>query len=257
MGTIFGSRKDNLYSASAILCFLAIWEILGRSGRIDPILLSYPSQIAEKYWQVFFITKEIYPHLLVSTEEALLGFGFSVVIGIIFGLLMGKYEKIHRVLEPFVMAAYSTPNVALLPLFILWLGIGLWSKVLLIFLGGVFAVLVNTEAGVRNTNPRLIETARSFKANERQIFLQIMLPSAVPYILAGIRLAIGRILISVFVAEMYASTKGVGFIITQAGATYDTSLLFAGVFLLTGTGIVLSRLVGIFEKRKLAYLREE
>src|SRR3990172_8149013 len=147
MGTIFGSRKDNLYSASAILCFLAIWEILGRSGRIDPILLSYPSQIAEKYWQVFFITKEIYPHLLVSTEEALLGFGFSVVIGIIFGLLMGKYEKIHRVLEPFVMAAYSTPNVALLPLFILWLGIGLWSKVLLIFLGGLFAIIINTQAG--------------------------------------------------------------------------------------------------------------
>jgi ABC-type nitrate/sulfonate/bicarbonate transport system permease component len=154
------------------------------------------------------------------------------------------------------MALYSTPSVALLPLFVLWLGIGLWSKVLIVFLGGVFAILVNTMAGVRSVNPRLIETARAFTASETEIFLYVILPASTPYIVAGIRLAIGRILISVFVAELYASNEGIGFVITQAGATYNTALMLMGILLLTLTGVALSLALSFVEDRYLTRFRE-
>jgi ABC-type nitrate/sulfonate/bicarbonate transport system permease component len=124
-------------------------------------------------------------------------------------------------------------------------------------LGGVFPILVNTQAGVQNTNPRLIETARAFTASELQIFGEIMLPSAVPFIIAGIRLAIGRILIMVFVAEFYASTQGVGFLIMNAGAHYKTSLLFVGVLIFTFTGVAFSEILRIVELKMLARYQEQ
>jgi len=202
------------------------------------------------------VTGDIYPNILVSLKEAVLGFGLAIVFGVLLGLAMGRFDRVRRVLEPFVMALYSTPSVALLPLFVLWLGIGLWSKVLIVFLGGVFAILVNTMAGVRSVNPRLIETARAFTASEAEIFLYVILPASTPYIVAGIRLAIGRILISVFVAELYASNQGIGFVITQAGATYNTALMLMAILLLTLTGMALSQSLSMVEDRYLARFRE-
>jgi ABC-type nitrate/sulfonate/bicarbonate transport system permease component len=258
---IFGRRswrrRDRWIGALAVVAFVGVWQFVTSAGIIAPIFLASPAAIAEVAYEQFFVTGEIYPHILISLKEAMLGFGLAIVFGVLFGLGMGRFDGMRRVLEPFVMALYSTPSVALLPLFVLWLGIGLASKVLIVFLGGVFAILVNTIAGVRSVNPRLIETARAFTATQAEIFLYVILPAATPYIVAGIRLAIGRILISVFVAELYASNEGIGFVITQAGATYNTALMLMGILLLTLTGMVLSQSLSFVEDRYLARFREQ
>ena len=147
------------------------------------------------------------------------------------------------------MAKYSSPTVAFLPLLIIWLGIGIWSKVALVFLGGVFVIIINTEAGVANVDKRLIETARSFTANEGEILLKIVAPSALPFIIASMRLAIGRVLIMVVVAELYASTAGLGYLIFQAGAMYDTAMIFVGVVILAASGIVFNSFLRSMERR--------
>jgi ABC-type nitrate/sulfonate/bicarbonate transport system permease component len=249
-------NSDRWVGAIAVIAFLAVWQFVTSAGIIERIFLASPTAIAEVAYEQFFVTGDIYPNILVSLKEAVLGFGLAIIFGVLFGLAMGRFDRVRRVMEPFVMALYSTPSVALLPLFVLWLGIGLWSKVLIVFLGGVFAILVNTMAGVRSVNPRLIETARAFTASETEIFLYIILPASTPYIVAGIRLAIGRILISVFVAELYASNEGIGFVITQAGATYNTALMLMGILLLTLTGVALSLALSFVEDRYLARFRE-
>jgi ABC-type nitrate/sulfonate/bicarbonate transport system permease component len=249
--------RGSTLSAASLVVFLGLWQFVTSAGLIEPIFLASPGAIAQVAYEQFFVTGDIYPHILVSLTEAFIGFALAIIVGILLGLAMGRFERVRQVLEPFVMALYATPSVALLPLFILWLGIGLWSKVLIVFLGGVFAILVNTIAGVRGTNPRLIETARAFTASETEIFLYIILPAATPFIVAGIRLAIGRVLISVFVAELYASNQGVGFLITQAGTTYNTPLMLMGIVLFTVTGVVLSQGLSFIELRYLSRFREQ
>jgi ABC-type nitrate/sulfonate/bicarbonate transport system permease component len=241
----------------SVVCFLAVWQFVTAAGLIDPIFLASPLSILEVGYEQFFVSGDIYPHIVVSLIEASIGFILSVVVGVSLGLAMGRFDRLRYVMEPFVMALYSTPSVALLPLFIIWLGIGLWSKVVIVFLGGIFAILVNTMAGVRGANPKLIETAHAFTARELEIFLYIILPCAVPFIVAGIRLAIGRVLISVFVAEIYASNQGVGFIVMQAGATYSTPLMLMGVLLFTFTGVLFSQSLSFVEDRYLVRFREQ
>jgi ABC-type nitrate/sulfonate/bicarbonate transport system permease component len=249
--------RGRMLSALSVVVFLGIWQFVTSAGLIEPIFLASPSAIAKVAYDQFFVTGDIYPHILVSLTEAFIGFTLAIMFGVLLGLTMGRFDRVRQILEPFVMALYSTPSVALLPLFILWLGIGLWSKVLIVFLGGVFAILVNTMAGVRSTNPRLIETARAFTASETEVFLYIILPAAMPFIVAGTRLAIGRVLISVFVAELYASNQGVGFLITQAGTTYNTPLMLMGILLFTVAGMALSQGLSLIEERYLSRFREQ
>ena len=164
-------NSDRWIGTVAVIIFIGVWQFVTSAGMVERIFLASPLAIVEVAYEQFFVTGDIYPNILVSLKEAVLGFGLAIVFGVLLGLGMGRFDRLRRVLEPFVMALYSTPSVALLPLFVLWLGIGLWSKVLIVFLGGIFAILVNTMAGVRGVNPRLIETARAFTATEAEIFL--------------------------------------------------------------------------------------
>lgn len=243
-------------SAASVIIFVAVWQWVTSAGYVEPIFLASPLAILEVAYDQFFVSREIYPHIVVSLTEAVVGFVLAIVVGVLLGLVMGRFERLRAVFEPFVMALYATPSVALLPLFILWLGIGLWSKVLIVFLGGVFAILVNTMAGVRGANPKLIETAQAFTASEAEVFAYIILPSAMPFIVAGIRLAIGRVLISVFVAELYASNQGVGFVVTQAAASYATALMLMGILLFTLAGVALSQSLSLIEDTFLGRFRE-
>jgi ABC-type nitrate/sulfonate/bicarbonate transport system permease component len=242
-------------SIGSVLVFTLVWELSLQLDWVDGIFLASPSQILERAAEMFG-SGEIFPHLAVSLQEGVYGFVLSLVVGIILGLLMGRFALVRHVLEPWAIALYSTPSVALLPLFILWFGIGLWSKVLVVFLSTIFAIMVNTQAGVQNCSPKLVETARAFTASEWDIFFGIMLPAAVPFIVAGIRLAIGRMLIAVFVAELYASSRGLGFVIVQAGSQFDTPTLFVGVLILTLTGVILSQLLLWAERNLLQRFQE-
>jgi ABC-type nitrate/sulfonate/bicarbonate transport system permease component len=255
-GFLTKNREEALIGTIAVAFFFLTWEAAVQGGLVDPFFLSPPSTIFATFIELFFIDGSIYPHLLTSFYEGAMGFALTVGLGIPVGIIMGRIRLVRLVLEPFVMALYSTPVVALLPVLILWFGVGFWSKVILIFLGGFFAVAINTQAGVTNTDPRLIETARSYTAREHQILTKIVLPSAVPFIIAGIRLAVGRILIMVVVAEMYAAMQGVGFLIMRAGASADAPVLFAGVLLLAAVGVILSRLLSAAERKVAPWLVE-
>jgi len=232
----------------AIGLVLGTWEWAVSSGAINPLFLSSPSSVLVRLAEVF-ANGTIWPHILASGEVALWAFALSVGVGVPLGMLMGRVRLARDTLEPFIIAKYSSPTVAFLPILIIWLGIGVMSKVALVFLGGVFVIIINTEAGVSNVDRKLVETARSFMASEFQILRKIVLPGSLPFIIAGIRLAVGRILIYVVIAEMFASTAGLGYLIFQAGAMYDTTMIFVGVTILAATGIVMNSLLRVLEQK--------
>jgi ABC-type nitrate/sulfonate/bicarbonate transport system permease component len=256
IGGVWRQHQVAIARTVAAAVLLGAWESVARSGSVNPLFLSSPSQIAVTLVQLFW-SGAIWPHLLVSSQEAVLGFGLATLIGIPIGVLMGRVPLARSTLDPFVMGIYSAPAVAFLPLLILWLGIGLWSKAVLIFLGTVFALIISSEAGVANVDRRLVETARAFTATEWQILTKIVIPSAVPFLLAGLRLAVGRVLIMIVVAEMYGSTSGIGYMIFQGGAMYDTSQVFAGVTLLVAFGIVVNQSLRALERRVATWRQPE
>jgi ABC-type nitrate/sulfonate/bicarbonate transport system permease component len=233
---------------SGIVLFLAAWEGSSRVGWLDPLFASSPSLILEKLISMIG-DGSLWPHVAASANIAALGFGFSVLVGVPLGLAMGRSKNIRAAVEPFTTALNASPQVAFLPLLIIWLGIGVASKVALVFLGSVIIMVINTEAGVMQVDRRLVETARSFMANERQVLLKVVLPSALPYIIAGMRLGVGRTLVMVVVAEIYAATKGLGYLIFQAGGLYDTAQVFVGVVVLAGAGMLFNALLRWVEKR--------
>jgi NitT/TauT family transport system permease protein len=239
---------ENLLRYGAIALFLGAWEAGSRLGWLDPLFASSPSLIIEKL-AAMIADHSLWPHVLASANIAALGFGLSVAVGVPLGLAMGRSRLVRAAVEPFTTALNASPQVAFLPLLIIWLGIGIASKVALVFLGSVIIMVVNTEAGVMQVDRRLVETARSFMANERQVMLKIVLPSALPYIIAGMRLGVGRTLVMVVVAEIYAATKGLGYLIFQAGGLYDTAQVFVGVGILASAGMIFNAFLRWLEKR--------
>jgi len=240
----------NTLRLSALTVFIGAWEGASRVGWLDPLFASSPSLIVEKLADMI-ADGSIWPHVLASANIAGLGFGLSVLVGVPLGLAMGRSLTIRATLDPFTTALNASPQVAFLPLLIIWLGIGIASKVALVFLGSFIIMVINTETGVAQVDNRLIETARSFMANERQIMMKVILPSALPYIIAGMRLGVGRTLVMVVVAEIYAATKGLGYLIFQAGGMYDTAQVFVGVVILAGAGVIFNSFLRWLE-RKLA-----
>ena len=227
--------------------FIFIWEASVRLGWVDPLFLSSPSQVIVRLIEVF-ADGSIWPHIWATSTTAFWGFVSACVIGIPIGVLMGRSEFVRDALEPFIVAQASVPTVALLPLFIIWLGIGEGARVVLVFASAVFGIVVSTEAGVKNVDERLIETARSFTGTEWEILWKIVMPASIPYIIAGMRLTVARVLIMVVVAELYGSTAGIGYLIFQAGAGYDTSMIFVGVVILATAGIILNALLRLLER---------
>jgi ABC-type nitrate/sulfonate/bicarbonate transport system permease component len=224
------------------------WEAAEHAGLIDPLFFSSPSLIIRRFIGMV-ADGSIWPHVVASATVIGLGFAAAVLIGVPVGLAMGQSSVVHGTLEPYIAAIYASPTVAFLPLMIIWLGIGIPSKVALVFLGCVIIIIVNTETGVAQVDRRLVETARSFMAKERQILRIVVLPSALPFILAGMRLAMGRALLMVVVAEIYASNAGLGYLISQAGGYYDTAQVFVGVAILATAGVLLNTALRSFERR--------
>ena len=242
-------------SASTLAVFLAVWELVTRIGWVNSLLLASPSAIAMSAWSMFVVKGDVYHHLWVSAQELLLGFIVAVLVGVPLGVLLGRNRVVRLAIEPYVMALYSTPQVALFPLIILIAGFTVQSKAALVFLGAVFPIVINTTAGVIGTDPRMIEMARSFTATNAAVFWKVILPAALPTISTGLRLAVGRALIMVFVAELVSSTEGIGYVIVRAGATFDTPRLFAGVLVFTIVGVLLGWGTQVIERRLLPWLR--
>ena len=245
-------REKAILGGCAVIIFLTIWELVGNVFQlINPMFMSAPSLIF-KAAVGLFSSGEIYNDLYISGTELFGGFLLSAVFAIPFGIMVGWYKKMSYVFDPFINAMNATPRVALLPLVIIWLGIGILSKVGIIFLGAVFPMMINTRDGVKTTPLNLLTAARSFGASEWILFKTVVLPSTVPFILSGLRQGLGRAIVGVMVGELYAATAGIGFMITVAGATFQTDKVFVGVLIFALTGMlgteVLSRVERRFDK---------
>jgi NitT/TauT family transport system permease protein len=241
-------RKNLLIGITSVVVGLVLWEIVAQFIIRDKLFLVAPSAIWARAL-VLMGTGELQKHTGTSTIEFLVGFGIAAVVGVVFGLLLATSETLRAIASPWVSAIYSTPTVALSPLLILWFKLGLESKVVVVFLVAVFPVLVNTQAGIENTDERLVETARAFGAKRLQIFTKVLLPSAVPFIVAGLRLGIGRGLVGVVVAELFGATSGLGYFINVASQVFDMAGLFAAVVILAGAGVISTEVIKVFERR--------
>jgi ABC-type nitrate/sulfonate/bicarbonate transport system permease component len=251
------NQEGKILGGSAVIVFLLLWEFMGGALsaynpipilRINPMFMSAPSLIFNAAVGLFS-SGEIYHDLKISSIEFFWGYVLAVVVAVPFGILTGWYKRLSYVFDPFVNAMNATPRVALLPLVIIWLGIGILSKVGIIFLGAVFPMLINARDGVKTTPLNLINAARSFGASEWQVFKSVVFPSTLPFLLTGLRIAVGRALVGVLVGELYAATAGIGFMITVAGATFQTDKVFVGVLIFAISGIVLTEILDRIEHR--------
>jgi ABC-type nitrate/sulfonate/bicarbonate transport system permease component len=227
---------------------LVIWEFAVQVGWLKAVLLSSPSRIFAA--GVFEVRQgTLWGHIGVSALEFVLGFTAATLIGVAIGLVAGWFRRANYIVDPWLSALYATPDVALVPLIILILGIDLPAKVFVVFLTSLFSIAVNTMIGVQNADVRFLEVARSFGASQLRLFRTVVVPGTVPYILTGLRLAAGRGLVGVVLAELIAANQGLGFIINIAGATLNTSRLMLGVIILGIFGVLLGEGLRYLEQR--------
>jgi ABC-type nitrate/sulfonate/bicarbonate transport system permease component len=246
------------YAVVGFVGLLILWEFAtnfdldpntpGIQGLVKRILMSAPTLI----WKAGvedFTSGVIWPHIAISLQEWFYGFLISVFLGITLGLSLGWFRRFRLATQPLVSALYSTPTIALFPLIVLIAGIGLESKVILVVLASIFAVIINTMVGVQSVSWKHLEIASSFGASQAQIVRSVVIPTTIPFILTGVRLAAGRSLVGVVVAEFQAANQGVGFYISLNGQTLNTARVFIGLVLLGGFGIFVGELVRLVENR--------
>ncbi len=246
------------YAVLGFVGLLVVWEFAsnfdldpstpGVQGLVKRILMSAPTLI----WKAGvedFSSGAIWPHITISLQEWFYGFIISCFLGISLGLSLGWFRRFRLATQPLVSALYSTPTIALFPLIVLIAGIGLESKVILVVLASIFAVIINTMVGVQSVSWKHLEIASSFGASQTQIVRSVVLPTTIPFILTGVRLAAGRSLVGVVVAEFQAANQGVGFYIALNGQTLNTARVFIGLVLLGGFGIFVGELVRLVENR--------
>ena len=222
----------------AVTIFMVFWQGVASARLVSKLFLPSPTDTGEALVQLFTDPRNnIWADLGTSGFEFAVGFVSASIIGIALGILMGWYTRFQYAMDPFVNFLYATPRVVLIPLFIIWFGIDWQSKVAVIFLGALFPQIINTMAGVRNTEVALLRVARSFGASERLIFQRVVLPGAVPFILTGLRLGVGHALTGVVVAELVAARHGIGKLIQDYGVTFQTPKEFAAIIFIAGTGV--------------------
>lgn len=237
-----------LIGGTAVVVVFAIWELAWQQGWISPLFFSGPSAIFNRFWQGI-TDGTLLRHIGYSGMNFAMGLGIAILVAIPLGILIGWYRRVRLLFDPFLNSLYATPRVALIPLIVLSLGIGNESKIFIIFLSAFFPILINTMAGVRTVDPQLLRAARAFCASDRETFVTVVLPSSVPFILAGIRQGVALGLIGMVVSELFAGNQGVGFLITYGGTTFQTDLLFVGIFIVAATGLLLTMLLERVQRR--------
>ena len=230
----------------SVVLVLIVWEIFGR--RINPVFGSYPSAIAEAFWELL-ITGQLWSALYESLRPFVIGYALAIVVGVPLGLFIGGFRAAEAALGLYITAGYAMPLVALVPLLILWLGLGFAVKVAVIFLMALFPICINTWLGVTAVPKTLIEVGKSFVAPDTVILRRIILPATLPYIMAGIRLAVGRAVVGMVIAEFFTTISGLGAVIINSANNFDTATMFVPIIILMLMAIGLNWLIGFVERR--------
>jgi ABC-type nitrate/sulfonate/bicarbonate transport system permease component len=243
---IASRRKSQLIQIASHTGVLISWELLSRFV-IPPQFLPPPSAILAAF--VATTRSGELPRQLWQTASVLfVGFGLAVVIGMAVGIAMGMFVTLRRILDPYVNAFYAMPTVALVPLVIIWLGLGFEAKVFLTWLVAIFPIIINAQIGVMNVPPAYIETARAFGCDQWQVFRRVIVHAAVPFLIAGIRLGLGRALVGVVVAEMFTALAGLGYMVVLYGNTFRTAELFVPIVVLAILSIAITNAIYRFER---------
>lgn len=223
------SNATALLKAGSIIAGLVLWHVISDVVIRDATLIVSPLAVLRTGYEMLFVTGELYPHLFASSWIFFYGFVLAIVVGTAVGFLMALSPLVRDYVNPWMATLYTTPRIAFAPMLLLWFGIGGGSKVAIVFLGCVFPILINCFYGMRMVNREYVELARSFRLSVWALFFKILLPASVPFILAGVRLAIGRGLTGVAIAEWFGATEGLGYLIFFAGQTLNIPTLFVGV----------------------------
>ncbi|MGH7825820.1 MAG: ABC transporter permease [Candidatus Binatia bacterium] len=257
--TFYLEREHYILGWGFILLLILAWEStphLVTLPRGLSLFFTTPSRVIEAAYELV-VENRIQHHFYVSAVEFLLGLGLAIAVGLPLGLITGRSRIIDAMVDPFVTVFNATPRLIFLPLFILWFGIGMWSKVMIVFIGAVFPLLINTYEGVKNVDRVLVNVVRSFGANEWQVQKLVVLPNSVPYIIVGLRLAIGRAILGVVVGEFFGASEGLGFMIAAAATNYKVDVVFVGVTIFMGFSLILTLSVKRIENNLSRWRPEE
>ena len=241
------SRRTTV-STAAVLSFFVLWQVVPALGWVNPQFTSQPSSVVVALVDVL-TNDQFFYHAQISLSEFGVGFALAVALSIPLGVLLGTSRYARYVLDPPLMALYMAPTLILLPIMVIWLGIGMASKVAVVFLGAIFPIIVNTMAGMREADPKLIQAARCFGAGKLDVFVRILIPGSLPAIIMGMRLAVGRGVLGVVVGELYASQAGIGHQLMKYGSAMRIDRLLVYALIISAFGYAMTSLVRLLESR--------
>src|SRR5581483_4058920 len=246
--SFYARHEALILGGISVVLLIGVWQACWSMGLISPLFFSSPSAIVKQF-RYTLVEGTLLADMKYSGINFALGFVLAVITGVIAGVLIRWYRRLRLFLDPFLNAFYATPRIAMVPLIIIWFGIGIWSKVFIVFLSAFFPILVNTVGGVRALDRDLLRAAKAFCASDWQIFKTLAIPGSVPFILTGIRQGVALGLIGMVVGEMVGSSQGVGFMVAYGGQTFNTDTLFVGMIVIAFSGILLTWLAERLERR--------
>jgi NitT/TauT family transport system permease protein len=238
--------QDTLIRLASLAIFLGLWQLLG--AHVNSVLFTTPWAVALAAVDMIR-SGELLEYLLPSLQVLAYGLAISCVSGIIVGLVLARSHVLDVALSPYITFLYATPSVALVPIIVLWAGYDVGAKTIILVLFAFFPVVINTFQGVRNVDERLLEVGHSFRCSERQLWAHIILPGALPFIVTGLRLAVGRGLIGMVLADLYTAISGIGYLIVRNASTYQVDRMFVPVVTIGLLGVALNAVLHVLERR--------
>jgi NitT/TauT family transport system permease protein len=252
-----GERRLGLlvWQLALAAAMLLAWECASASRLVDPFFFSRPSDIARRlaHW---ISAGSLWPHVFTTFAEAVLAFAIGGLLGVLLGLALAVVPILSAVLDPYIRIANALPRVVLAPIFLLWFGLGIWSKVALGVAVVFFIVFFNTYRGVREVNRTILDNARMLGASRAQLIRHVLVPSALTWIFSSLQISVGMTIVAVVVAEYLGASRGIGYLIAQAEGVFDTTGVFAGMVVLAAWVLVVGALMGRFERRLLRWKPE-
>lgn len=248
------SRKLRMigYQVALGVLFIGLWQVGAMTGVLDPFFFSEPSAVFARIVE-WFTTGSIYPHLIATTQATLLAFGIGVIGGLVFGVLFGRIDFLAQLFDPFIKMFNALPRLVLAPIFLLWFGIGIWSKVALGFTLVFFVVFFNTLEGIRSVPRVLTNNSRMLGGSQSQLLTSVYLPSALSWIFSSLHTSIGFAIIGAVIGEYLGAFRGIGYVIAQAQGTFDTTSVFAGMVTLMIFVLIIEFFITRIEKHLLRW----
>jgi ABC-type nitrate/sulfonate/bicarbonate transport system permease component len=237
-----------LIGLTSVIVALAVWQLASQVHLVNPKFTSSPSKIAVAEYH-YFASSTGFADVGKTSLEFAVGFALAIVVGVPLGVAIGWYPTLAAICDPFLNLIYATPFIALTPLFVLWFGLGYQSKIAIVFLAAIISIVVTTSAGVRTVEHSLVQVARIYGASTFQIFRTLIIPGTLPSTISGIRLGTGHALNGAVLAEIVASTGGLGYTINEAGQLFNTDQLMAAVAVVAIIGLLLASLLRRVERR--------